>query len=92
MRPGSLFPLLAVGLALAGCHAAAGGESYGTMTLDEVEKVLGQPGVAVFDANVPELWERHHLPGAVHIVGRSLASLLPADRGTRLVFYCTGPK
>lgn len=92
MRLGSIsLPLLAAGMALAGCRAA-GGEGYGTMTLDEVEKVLGRPDVAILDANVPELWERNHLPGAVHIVGRSLAKLLPADRGTRLVFYCSGPK
>jgi rhodanese-related sulfurtransferase len=86
-----LFPLLALGLALAGCRTGAG-EPYGTMTMGEVEKVLGQPGVAILDANVPELWEKSHLPGAIHIVGKSLEKVLPADKGARLVFYCTGPK
>jgi rhodanese-related sulfurtransferase len=60
--------------------------------MDEVEKLLGAPGVAIFDANNPDLWAKHHLPGAVHITGKDLRSLLPADRRTRLVFYCTNPK
>ena len=83
--------LLALALALPAGRAAAG-EPYRTLTMDEVEKSLGQPGVAIFDANVPELWEQNHLPGAVHIVGKSLAGLLPADKTARLVFYCTNPK
>ena len=67
-------------------------EEFTLMPMDEVEKRLGQPGFAVFDANVPEIWEKHHLPGAVHVVGRELATLLPADKSTHLVFYCTNPK
>jgi rhodanese-related sulfurtransferase len=58
----------------------------------EVEKKLGSPGFAVFDANVPEIWKQHHLPGAVHIVGKDLAKLLPPDRSAEVVFYCTNPK
>ncbi len=67
-------------------------EEFKLMPMDDVEKRLGRPGFAVFDANVPELWEKHHLPGAVHIVGKELATLLPADKSTQLVFYCTNPK
>lgn len=59
------------------------------MPMDQVEKRLGQPGFAVFDANVPELFEKYHLPGAVHVSGRRLAALLPADKSTQLVFYCS---
>ena len=62
------------------------------MPMDEVEKRLGQPGFAVFDANVPEVWQKNHLPGAVHITGRKLETLLPADRTAQLVFYCANPK
>ena len=62
------------------------------LSVDEVEKLLGQPGVKIFDVNVPELWEKNHLPGAVFIGDRKLAALLPADKGTKLVFYCSGPK
>jgi rhodanese-related sulfurtransferase len=63
-----------------------------TLTVDEVEKLLGQPGVRVFDVNVPELWAEHHVPGATFIGGQELATLLPADKETKLVFYCSGPK
>jgi rhodanese-related sulfurtransferase len=90
MNRARLLPLLALALGLAAPSAAR--EPYGTMSMDEVERGLGQPGFAVFDANVPELWEKNHLPGATHIVGKDLAQLLPADKGTRLVFYCTSPK
>jgi len=62
------------------------------LTPDQVESLLGKPGVKVFDANVPELWEKHHLPGATFIGERKLATLLPADKETQLVFYCSGPR
>ncbi len=91
MKLGPALPTLALGLALVACRAA-GTDPYGTLTMEEVEKSLGQPGVAVFDANLPELWEEHHLPGAVHIVGKNLAKVLPGDRGAKLIFYCTNPK
>ncbi|HZY03852.1 MAG TPA: rhodanese-like domain-containing protein [Anaeromyxobacteraceae bacterium] len=70
----------------------ASAEDFKLMPMDEVEKRLGQPGFALFDANVPEVWQRYHLPGAVHIVGKRLETLLPADKDTQLVFYCTNPK
>ncbi len=92
-RTPRLIGLVALAAAVgAGRAAAAGGEPYGTLGLDEVEKMLGAPGVAILDANTDELWAKHHLPGAVHVTGKELARLLPADRGTRLVFYCTNPR
>lgn len=77
---------------LAAVALPAPAEDYRLMPMDEVEKRLGQPGFAVFDANTPEMWEKHRLPGAVHVTGRKLAPLLPADKTTQLVFYCTNPK
>jgi rhodanese-related sulfurtransferase len=61
-------------------------------SLDEVQALLGKPGVVVVDANVRSLYERYHLPGARHAASAPLASLLPADRGATVVFYCSGPK
>ena len=72
--------------------APAAAEPYQTLAVDQVEKMLGQPGVVILDANTPDLWAKHHLPGAVHITGRRLAEVLPQDREARLVFYCSGPK
>ena len=85
-------PRLASLLFLAAAALPARAEDFKLMPMDEVETRLGQPGFAVFDANVPELWQKHHLPGAVHIVGKKLEALLPTDRTTQLVFYCTNPK
>ncbi len=71
--------------------ALGGDEPFSMISVDEVEKLLGRPGVAILDANGPDLWERHHLPGAVHVEGRELAPLLPRDRSATLVFYCASP-
>ncbi|HEU4382054.1 MAG TPA: rhodanese-like domain-containing protein [Anaeromyxobacteraceae bacterium] len=84
---------LRASLALLGSLALpAAAEDFKMMSMDQVEKRLGQPGFAVFDANEPDLWQKHHLPGAVHITGKKLEPLLPADRSTELLFYCTNPK
>jgi hypothetical protein len=88
----TLLGLAALALAFAAGQAGAKDEGFSLMPMDQVEKLLGKPGVAFLDANIPELWEKHRLPGAVHITGRDLAPLLPADKGTQLVFYCSNPK
>ena len=87
----SLPGLLALVL-LASAAPARGGEGFTLMPADEVQKNLGRAGFHVYDVNVPELWKKHRLPGAVHIVGKELAPLLPADREESLVFYCSNPK
>jgi rhodanese-related sulfurtransferase len=75
-----------------GAAPAFGADGFKEVRVDEVEKMLGRPDVKVFDANPPDLWEKSHLPGAVFIGDKKLASLLPADKTTKLVFYCAGPK
>lgn len=77
---------------LAAVTLPAAAEDFKLMPMDEVEKRLGQPGFAVLDANVPELWQKHRLPGAIHVTGKKLDGLLPADKTAQLVFYCTNPK
>jgi hypothetical protein len=85
--------LLVVAAALASaCAPKRPAEPFTLVTLDEVERMLGDPGVAVVDANTYDTFREGHLPGARwYRAGPSLASVLPADRATRLVFYCTGP-
>lgn len=78
-------------LALTARPARAGEDGYAVISAGEVEQMLGAPDVKIYDVNVDELWEKHHLPGALHL-GKDLASQLPADKSTRLVFYCSGPK
>jgi len=87
-----LLAFLAAALALSPLAAAAKEEGFALMPMAEVERHMAAKAIAVYDANVPEIWEKHHLPGAVHIVGKELARLLPADRAARVVFYCTNPK
>lgn len=77
---------------LAAVALPAAAEGVKLVSMDEVEKRLGQPGFAVFDVNTPEVWEKHRLPGAIHVTGRKLERLLPADRTTQLVFYCADPR
>jgi len=67
-------------------------EPFQLVAAEQVEKMLGARDVKVYDVNVDELWEKYHLPGAIHVGERDLASILPADKATRLVFYCSGPK
>ncbi|HET9555291.1 MAG TPA: rhodanese-like domain-containing protein [Anaeromyxobacteraceae bacterium] len=52
--------------------------------------MLGAADVAVFDANTDEVYARAHVPGAVHLdeYRRYPAATLPADKASRVVFYC----
>jgi rhodanese-related sulfurtransferase len=96
MRAGALgratwvIPALAAALATPSLGGAS--EPYATLDVDAVEKMLGAGDVRIYDANTRELFEKNHLPGAVHVGKQQLSALLPADRSTKLVFYCTGPK
>jgi hypothetical protein len=83
---------LAAAAILASPLAARAADGFGLVTPDQVEKMLGAADVKVFDVNVDELWRMHHLRGAVHLGERELATLLPKDKSTRLVFYCSGPR
>lgn len=83
---------LAVLALLAAAALPAAAEDYQLMRMDQVEQRLGQPGFAVFDANEPEMWRKNRLPGAVSIAGKALGDLLPADKSTQLLFYCTNTR
>lgn len=90
--PKRLALVLLAAAALAACASRSSGEPFTMVSLDEVERMLGDPRVAIIDANTPETFEEGHLPGARwYREGPSLASVLPADKTTRLVFYCTSP-
>ncbi len=89
--PRTFLPLLAA--AALGGAAARAAEPYATVDPDAVERMLAAGDVRVYDANPRDVYDRHHLPGAVFVGhARDLAPALPADKATRLVFYCAGPK
>ena len=83
---------LTAAVVLASPLAARAESGFGMVSPDQVQQMLGARDVMVFDVNIDELWQMHHLPGAVHVGERDLATLLPKDRSSRLVFYCSGPK
>jgi len=66
-------------------------EPFALVGMSEVEHMLSQPGVAIIDANTKQTFEKNHLPGAKFYGAAPLAQLLPADKATRLVFYCASP-
>jgi hypothetical protein len=80
---------LAAGAACA--RTSGGAEPFALVSIDEVERMLGQPDVVVIDANTASTFEKHHLPGAVYWKSAPLPQLLPAEKDRRLVFYCASP-
>jgi len=66
---------------------ARAAEAYREVGVGEVELMLGAKDVRIFDVNSAELYAKYHLPSAVR-VEKGIDSLLPADKSTRLVFYC----
>lgn len=89
--------ILATAGAIAAVVACAGektdrkGEPFALVSVDEVEKMVGQPDVFVVDANPEDVFRKHHLPGARWWRSAPLAELLPAEKERRLVFYCASP-
>jgi rhodanese-related sulfurtransferase len=74
-------------LALAGLPACS--RQPVALAIDEVARIVGQPGVYLYDANPREMYDAKHLPGARWIEwDRVSAADLPADRNATLVFYC----
>jgi rhodanese-related sulfurtransferase len=81
----------AVLLAVLLCPALLFADYFQTIPMAEVARLMGRPGVALFDVNVQKVWEKHHLRGAVHIEDAKLAKFLPADKSALLIFYCANP-
>lgn len=88
----SLSALAPLGLIAAlACSSSATEVPIRELALDEVERSLGTPGFHVFDANTPEIYAQHHVPGARWVKGKDVARALPAEKEAKLVFYCTSP-
>ena len=52
---------------------------------------LQRDGTTVVDVNARQSWLRARVPGAVNLMPEFDAALLPPDRMTPLVFYCSNP-
>jgi hypothetical protein len=64
------------------------------MTVDEVAAGLDAKQLTAVDCNSDKTRKKHGvLPGAILVEDEESypASVLPADKATKLVFYCSGP-
>lgn len=69
--------------------ADEGAEPFKRLSIKQVEKLLGKPGVHIYDGNSEETYAKNHVPGAVNLHSSDIKEgVLPADRGATLVFYC----
>jgi len=57
----------------------------------ELHGRIGQGGVTVVDVNARHSWLQARVPGALNLPPEFDAAMLPADRATPLVFYCSNP-
>jgi hypothetical protein len=77
--------------ALAACAHRGGADPFALVSIEETERMLARPEVVVIDANTPETFRKHRLPGAVFWKSAPLAQLLPAEKDRPILFYCASP-
>jgi rhodanese-related sulfurtransferase len=82
-----LFAVLFLAFVVAG-GVQAQDQPFTMLTMQQVSEVLGKPGVYLFDANMEEIYEQHHLPGATHVTPENLRKSLPRDKNAMVIFYC----
>jgi len=88
LRLGLLFAAV---FSMAACNFASGDAAKDLKTISTVQLADGikSKGLYVFDNNRVSVFEEHHIPTAVNMNPRDPdASVLPADKNAKLVFYC----
>jgi rhodanese-related sulfurtransferase len=64
----------------------------GSISPAALHDLIREKGVTVIDVNSHQSWLRAHVPGAINLDPTSYeANDLPADRESRIVFYCSNP-
>ncbi len=59
------------------------------VSVDDVERLMADSTVRIFDANSKSLYAKGHVPGAVNLGFDAVSEkTLPADKATKLIFYC----
>jgi rhodanese-related sulfurtransferase len=77
--------LVCIGLASLGAAA----DDVRTLTPAQVHAQMSKKQIQVFDANTPDVFAKHHVPGATHVeYDQVKASDLPKDKAAAIVFYC----
>jgi rhodanese-related sulfurtransferase len=89
-RSAQSFGLAALALLLLAAPArGADKEPFDLISPADLAKALGAPDVKVFDANSASVFAKGHVPGARLIDYDGFkAGELPADKATRVIFYC----
>ncbi len=90
-RSFALACMIALTAASYGCASSRSRDPFTLVGMDEVQRMLSDPGVAIIDANTRETFVKNHLPGAKYWRSGPPAQVLPADRSARVVFYCASP-
>jgi len=80
--------LLVVGLAGWAGSARAGSEPFGRLEVGQVEALLGARDLFIFDVNSAEVYAKGHVPGAVWSSLEDVVKKLPANKDSKLVYYC----
>lgn len=63
-----------------------------SISTEELNEILPQEHVHVFDMNDPVRWQTTHIPGAQNLDPNSFSeSDLKADKNSTIVFYCSNP-
>jgi rhodanese-related sulfurtransferase len=69
-------------------------DSYAEISYPDLVAAIKHHQVALIDCDLDDLYLKMHIPGAISY-GRQheqLAALLPADKNTLVVSYCTSPQ
>ena len=74
-------------------HADPAKDGFGELTLDQVEQAIAKKeAITIIDNNSRDRWAQGHVPGAKWMESSGIkAAELPADKGAKLVFYCSNP-
>jgi hypothetical protein len=80
--------LLVAGLAGLATPARAEPEPFGRLEVGQVEALLGQRGVVIFDVNSAQVYAKGHVPGARWSSLEEVEKNLPADKSVKLIYYC----
>lgn len=63
------------------------------LTTEDLAKIVAEKKAVVIDVNAPERYAKGHVPGAKNVAFDKVTEKdLPADKTTRLVFYCANEK
>ncbi len=83
-------PLLFVFFAAFPLHSA---EELPTISTEDLSKGIKDKTLSVIDCNMPEVYKKGHIPGAVYMSSSAPeAKVLPKDKNALLVFYCKNPR